>query len=159
MKMVAPLEVGICCTNLDTLAAFYIEVLGFTPVNVIEVPPERAKGTALCDAGYRVMRLQSPYGERIKLLEPTVPAAPRAPAARILDERNTIYLTFIIDDLHGLLRRLPPNRCEVITGPEPVEVRPGTFLVFLRDPEGNFLEFVHYTDVAAYRPDLAKAIA
>jgi hypothetical protein len=41
-----------------------------------------------------------------------------------------------------------------VTGTKVVEVRPGTFLVFARDPEGNILEFVEYADVVAYRPDL-----
>jgi len=36
-------------------------------------------------------------------------------------------------------------------------VRPGTWLAFFRDPEGNVLELVEYDDPAAYRPDLAGA--
>jgi lactoylglutathione lyase len=39
---------------------------------------------------------------------------------------------------------------------EPVEVRKGVFGQFLLDPEGNFLEFVEYPDIASYRPDLFK---
>ncbi|HYD70290.1 VOC family protein [Azospirillum sp.] len=154
MTMLAPLEVGICCADLDTLAAFYTGVLGFTAVGTIEVPAEKAVGTGLCDAGYRVTRLQTPYGERIKLLQPATPPAESAPAARILDRRNTVYLTFIIDDLHGMVDRLRGAGVEPLTGPEPVEVRPGTVLAFVRDPEGNVLEFVQYADVRAYRPDL-----
>jgi len=155
--MVAPLEVGLCCADLDSLAAFYVEVLGFTQVNVLTIPPEKAAGTALCDAGYRVTRLQSPYGERVKLLQPAVPPATRAPTARILDERNAAYLTFIVDDLQATLDRLLARGMEVMTGTRMHEVRPGTFLVFARDPEGNILEFVHYADLAAYRPDLSGA--
>ena len=45
---------------------------------------------------------------------------------------------------------------ELASGPRKVEVRPGVFLVFARDPEGNVLEFVEYTDLRAYRPDLAS---
>jgi len=156
MKMAAPLEVGICCADLDALAAFYVEVLGFTQVNVVEVPAEKAVGTMLCDCSYRVARLQSPYGERIKLLQPAVPAAPRTARARILDERNTAYLTFIVDDLRSVLARLVDSGTELMTGADMIEVRPGTFLVFARDPEGNILEFVEYADIAAYRPDLVN---
>ena len=159
MKMVAPLEVGLCCADLDALAAFYVEVLGFTQVNVIDVPAENAARTMLCNCAYRVARLQSPYGERVKLLQPAVPAVPRAAPARILDERNTAYLTFIVDDLRSMLARLLDSGIDVITGPEMVEVRPGTFLVFARDPEGNILEFVEYADIVAYRPDLAGVAA
>ena len=44
-----------------------------------------------------------------------------------------------------------------MSGPEPIESRPGLFVVFLRDPEGNVVELVQYDDVAAYRPDLQAA--
>ena len=155
MKMVAPLEVGLCCADLDALAAFYVEELGFTQVDVIDVPAENAARAMLCACAYRVTRLQSPHGERVKLLQPAVPAAARVATARILDERNTAYLTFIVDDLRTMLARLLDSGIEVMTGPEMVEVRPGTFLVFARDPEGNILEFVEYADVTAYRPDLS----
>jgi hypothetical protein len=30
------------------------------------------------------------------------------------------------------------------------------YLAFCRDPEGNVLELVQYSDIAAYRPDLKK---
>lgn len=66
MRMVAPLQVGVCCADLDGLAAFYVRVLGFAQVDVIEVPAEKAAPTMLSDCAYRVCRLQSPYGERLK---------------------------------------------------------------------------------------------
>ena len=155
MKMVAPLEVGICVADLDALSRFYCDVLGFTQVNIVTVPAEKAAGTALTDDAYRVTRLQSPYGERIKLLEPKKAAAPRAGDALILSRLGTAYLTFIVDDIRAMLARLIAAGVDVMTGPEIVEVRPGTFLVFARDPEGNIIEIVEYADIAAYRPDLA----
>jgi hypothetical protein len=56
-----------------------------------------------------------------------------------------------------MLDNLLDSGAEVMTGREVVEVRPGTFLVFARDPEGNILEFVEYADVFRYRPDLARS--
>ena len=38
----------------------------------------------------------------------------------------------------------------------PVEIRAGITAIFAPDPEGNFIEFVEYADIAAYRPDLLK---
>ena len=43
---------------------------------------------------------------------------------------------------------------ELLTGPERIEVRPGTYLVFCKDPEGHVLEIVEYDDMASYRKDL-----
>jgi ABC-type histidine transport system ATPase subunit len=75
---------------------------------------------------------------------------------RRLRPRPGIYITFIIDDLDTMLQRLVAAGCEMLAGPEKLEVRPGTFFVFCRDPEGNVLEFVQFADVNAYRPDLAR---
>lgn len=156
MRMTAPLEVGICCRDLERLIAFYTEVLGLALVNIVEVPAEKAAATHLSDGAYRVARLQTDRGERIKLLQPAAPPAETPPSARILDRANTAYLTFIVPDLRATLARLLRAGMAIDTGPEPVEVRDGTWLVFGRDPEGNVLEFVEYRDVAAYRPDLEQ---
>jgi predicted enzyme related to lactoylglutathione lyase len=156
MNMLAPLEIGICCADLDRLVAFYTDVVGCSFVNVLEVPAEKSRQAGVTDAGYRVARLQTPYGERLKLLQPGRKPEPPESAAQLLSRRNAYYITFIIDDLDTMLQRLVAAGCEMLAGPEKLEVRPGTFLVFCRDPEGNVLEFVQFADVSAYRPDLAR---
>jgi len=155
MKMVVPLEVGICCADLDRLLPFYVKVIGFEHVSTVEVPAEKAAPTGLSTGAYRVARLQTPYGERLKLLEPAEPPRVTVREEQILGRRNNVYVTFIIDDLDGMIRRLKEAGVTFLSAEEKVEVRPGTFLIFVRDPEGNVLEFVQYDDVAAYRPDLA----
>jgi predicted enzyme related to lactoylglutathione lyase len=75
---------------------------------------------------------------------------------RRLRPRLGIYITFIIDDPDTMLQRLVAAGCEMLAGPEKLEVLPGTFFVFCRDPQGNVLEFVQFADVSAYRPDLAR---
>ena len=155
MRMVAPLEIGICCEDLDSLARFYTDVLGCTLVNAVDVPPEKSRAAGLSDAGYRVARIQTPYGERLKLLQPGRKPARPDTSGEFLSRRGAVYITFIVDDLGAMLERLTATGVDVFTGPERVEVRPGTYLAFARDPEGNVLEFVEYADVGAYRPDLA----
>ncbi len=39
---------------------------------------------------------------------------------------------------------------------EPIDVRPGTYLPFLRDPEGHIVE---YADIFEYRTDLSEVSA
>ncbi|MGF1608744.1 MAG: VOC family protein [Kiloniellales bacterium] len=155
MKMVAPLEVGICCQNLDRLLAFYTGTLGCELVSDVEVPPAKAQQAALSGSGYRVVRIQTPWGERLKLLQPKSPPDSSAPTRWILDRRNAAYFTFIVDDLQAMIDRLKEAGVELLTGDEGIEVRPATYLAFARDPEGNVLEFVEYGDIATYRPDLA----
>lgn len=154
MRMVAPLEVGICCRDLDRLAAFYCDHLGCTRINDLEVPPDKAAPSALAEQGYRVMRLQTPWGERIKLLQPAASPADSSHPDWVLGAQGIVYLTFIVDDIRAMIARLAEAGARFLTGAEPVEVRPQTYLAFLRDPEGNVLELVEYGSIADYRDDL-----
>jgi catechol 2,3-dioxygenase-like lactoylglutathione lyase family enzyme len=147
------MEVGFCCRDLDALARFYTEVLGFELINVVEVDAPQAREAALSNDAYRVARLQTPWGERIKLLQPTKAPEDSVASDWILDRCNNAYVTFIVDDLATMLERLK-GKVTLLTGPERIEVRSGVWLAFVRDPEGNLLEFVEYDDLPAYREDL-----
>nr|WP_314355398.1 VOC family protein [uncultured Achromobacter sp.] len=157
MHMTVPMEVGICCRDLDALLAFYTDVVGLKLVNRVSVPADKARATGLTAHGYDVARLQTPYGERIKLLQPSVAPETAVRGAAILDRQGATYLTFIVRDLAGLVRNLQARGVVFDSTPAPMEVRPGTWLAFFRDPEGNVLELVEYDDPADYRPDLAGA--
>ncbi len=154
MKMLAPLELGICCGDLDRLLPFYVSVLGFDHVGTLEVTADMAARTGLSVGGYRVARLQTPYGERLKLLEPAEPPRITSLEDSILSRRNATYLTFIVQDLEAMIARLKGAEVAFLKGEEAVSIRPGLRLIFVRDPEGNLLEFVTYDDLASYRPDL-----
>ncbi len=156
MKMLAPMEVGICCSDLDRLAPFYVEVLGFSHVSTLEVPADAVAKTGLGVSGYRVARLQSPYGERLKLLEPAEPPRMTPIEESLLSRRNAVYLTFIVEDLEAVIERLKQAGVGFLKGDQAVSPRPGLRLVFVRDPEGNLLEFVTYDDLDSYRPDLKR---
>ena len=155
-EMTAPLEVGIACRDLPRLRRFYEELLGFAFVSEFIVPAENSAASALSAHGYTVVRLQTSYGERVKLLAPNVPVAAQARPVYILDQPNAIYLTFIVADISAAIARLLEAGTDFMTGNERVEVRPGVYLAFCRDPEGNVLELVQYEDIASYRPDLQK---
>ncbi|SDE99768.1 VOC family protein [Limimaricola pyoseonensis] len=160
MRMTAPMEAGLAVRDLDRMLAFYREAFGFETVADVHVPAEKARAAALSRGGYRVVRLQTPRGERIKLLAPdTPPAARPEPTEMILDRADGAYLTFIVDDLGDVVARAVAAGARPMTGDDPVEVRPGTYLAFLRDPEGHVFEIVQYADIAAYRPDLAGPAA
>ena len=146
LRMTVPMEVGICCADLDGMLAFYTGVLGLALVNRVSVPADKAAATGLTSAGYDVARLQTSYGERVKLLQPAVAPQPRPAAGAILDRQGATYLTFIVRDLPGVVRQLQARGVTFDSAPAPMEVRPGTWLAFFRDPEGNVLELVEYDD-------------
>lgn len=157
MRMTAPMEVGLAVRDLARMRAFYEQALGFVCVSEIRMPADKAAAAALCAEGYTVTRLQTPFGERIKLLARDGAAPDALPKPEfILDQSGATYLTFITDAIPLVLRGAIAAGAQSLTGEMPVEVRPGVWLAFLRDPEGHLLELVSYDDISAYRPDLPE---
>lgn len=153
--MVSHLEVGICCRDLPALQRFYEEGLGCTAVSLIHVPAEKALPAAMSAQGYSVVRLQTTYGERIKLVQPdAAPLDAEADLPFLLDRAGSFYLTFIVADIDAAIQRLQQAGAQFLTGDHRVEVRDGVYLAFCKDPEGNVLELVTYADLHAYRNDL-----
>lgn len=156
LNMTVPLEVGIGCNDLAAMREFYENTLGLQFVSEARAPQPTAQAYRLARSAATVVRLQTPRGERIKLIAPEgAPAPPAQPAAYVFDRANVMYLTFIISDIHAVVRRLAAAGIDCMTGDVPVTSRPGLYVAFLHDPEGNVVELVQYDDVAAYRPDLA----
>lgn len=155
LKMVVPLEPGIVCVDIDRMLEFYIGVLGLKLVADAQTPPETSKKFGVTPNGYRIVRLQTPYGERIKLVQPKVPPKQDSVPQWVYERQGIAYLTFVIADMNEVVKRLKENGVKFIS-PEPVEVRQGVFAMYVLDPEGNYVEFVEYPDVPSYRPDLFK---
>jgi lactoylglutathione lyase len=156
LKMTVPLEPGIVCIDIDRMLKFYVDVLGLKLVADAKTTPELSKKFGATPYGYRIVRLQTPYGERIKLVQPNEQPPKQNPVPRWVYERQGItYLTFVIADMKAVVKRLKEHGVKLHVD-EPVEVRPGVFALYSLDPEGNFVEFVEYPDVPSYRPDLFK---
>jgi lactoylglutathione lyase len=156
LRMVAPLEPGIVCIDIDRMFDFYTGVLGLRLATDAEATPEMSTKFGTGPNGFRIIRLQTPYGERIKLVQPKKTVLKQNPVPEWVFERQGIaYLTFVIVDVNEVVTRLRTNRVDLVSN-GPVEIREGITAIFARDPEGNFLEFVQYTDLASYRPDLFK---
>lgn len=154
VTMKAPLEVGVCVTDLERAVGFYEKVLGFTRISDATLSPERAEAAGFGPVAFRMARMQTNYGERIKLIE-TDPRPERgAGHGPILGRAGISYLTFVVADIDEALKRLAEAGAGMETGSGPVQTRPGTRLAFFRDSEGNPLELVEYEDLKAYRPDL-----
>jgi len=154
MNMTAPLEVGLGVRDLPRMREFYENALGCQFVSEVFVPAEKARQAALAEGGYTVVRLQTSFGERIKLLAPVDPAPEVRHQGPILAQPGASYLTFIVEDINAAMARMRGEGAEFLTGPKRVEVRPGTYLAFCRDPEGHVLELVQYADITSYRTDL-----
>jgi lactoylglutathione lyase len=156
LKMMAPLEPGIVCHDIEQMLPFYVGILGLDIVADAKTEPEMSRRLGGTPHGYRIVRLQTPYGERIKLVQPNKNPPNPNPVPRWIYERHGFaYLTFIIEEISTAAKHLREHGVKLI-GEGPVEVRKGVFALYSSDPEGNYVEFVEYPDIAAYRPDLYK---
>lgn len=155
LKMVVPLEPGIVCSDLDSMLEFYTGVLGLKIVSDAEATPDMSARFKAAPDGFRIVRLQTPYGERIKLIQ-TKMRPQKIPLTEWTFERHGLaYITFVIADMKEMLARLNEYHVKLVND-QPLEVRKGFLALFALDPENNYLEFVEYHDPASYRPDLFK---
>jgi len=156
LKMTAPLEVGIVCADLERMLAFYTGVVGLTKVADADTTPELSRKAGSAPNGYRIVRMQTPNGERIKLIQPKgeTPKAAGVPQWAFL-RAGVAFNTFIVDDMDAVVAQLRAHDVKLVSA-DAIQVRPGVFALLALDPEGNYVEFVRYPDIAAYRPDLAK---
>jgi lactoylglutathione lyase len=156
LKMVAPLEPGIVCIDIDRMLQFYTEVVGLKFATDAEASAEMSTEFGTGPHGFRIIRLQTPYGERIKLIQPKKTVLQQNPVPDWVFERQGItYITFVIAQVQEVALRLEKFGVDVMSK-GPVEIRKGITAIFAKDPEGNFLEFVEYADLASYRADLFK---
>ena len=156
MKMVSPLESGIVCVDIESMLEFYTCVLGLTIMSDAEATSEMSAVFGAAPHGFRIIRLQTPYGDRVKLVQLKNVSPKKNPVPEWVFERHGLaYITFIVKDINEITTRLNEYGVKLVR-PEPVEVRKGFVALFAEDPEGNFVEFVEYEDIASYRPDLFK---
>ena len=153
LKMVAPLEPAIICFDIERMLQFYQDILGLKLVGDVETPAEIAARLHISPHGYRIVRLQSPYGERIKLVQPKVHPKGRTAADYVYERPGYAYMSFLVANMDEVFSRLRAHKLTIVSDGI-VETRKGVWALFTRDPEGNFVEFVRYADIAAYRPDL-----
>jgi len=153
LKMVAPLEPGIVCRDIGIMLQFYEGLLGFEVVADAKATQEMSARFGASPDGYRIVRLQTPYGERVKLVQTDGRIVDSPTPQWVFQRRGLAYLTFIVPNINEVFAHMRQNNAKLVS-PEPIEVRPGFRALFVADPEGNFIEFVEYADLGAYRPDL-----
>ncbi|MCX5818934.1 MAG: VOC family protein [Deltaproteobacteria bacterium] len=156
LKMTAPLEVAISVNDMDKMLKFYTETLGLKKVADAKVPPELTTKIGQTTHGFRVVRLATPYGEWIRLIQTGHPSEPNPIPPYVFDRHGLVYVSFLVTDIDSIVQRLKENGIKLQSGDTKVEVRPGLFVVYAVDPEGNFIEFLEVPDISSYRPDLFK---
>jgi catechol 2,3-dioxygenase-like lactoylglutathione lyase family enzyme len=141
LREVASIEPGIVCVDIEQMIRFYTEALGLQLINDAETTAEMSTKFGATPDGYRIVRLQTSLGQKLKLVQPKVPPT-RCPSLEWVFQRPGIaYLTFVVADVDEVVMRLNARGVRTIR-PEAVEIRKGIFAIFALDPEGNYVEFV-----------------
>lgn len=141
IRYTADIQPAIAVRDLDAQVAFYTRVLGFEHHSTIDVPPEMSARASISQHGYRITRLLNSRGDMLKLVRPGKLESEMRQRGSALMKPNDTFLTFIVEDLQPVLEAAQTSGTPIMSDGI-VEVRPGVELLFLRDPEGNFLEFV-----------------
>jgi len=122
-------QVGIVVRDLDPMVAFYRDVLGFEPLEDVDVPGGGVlKRFALGGAGLKLLHIGR-----------TPPAAnpPGGPAGGASGLR---YVTVVVETVAGTVAR-----CVAAGHAVPVptfEFSPGVPVAMVEDPEGNWVELI-----------------
>ena len=155
--MVSPLEPGIVCVDIEPMLDFYTRVLGLMFVSDDEATATMSAIFGAAPRGFRIIRLQTPFGERVKLVQVTAGHARRIqPPEWVFERQGIAYITFIVSNIEEVAARLIDHGAKLVR-PRPVEVRTGFVALFAEDPEGNFIEFVEYDNISSYRTDLPRS--
>ena len=142
MQQISPMEVGLPVLDLERMLAFYTQVLGCREVRRADIAPQLSRGLTTSAAGYVNVWLETPNGEVIKLMHPSVPAE-QAPRVEYLTERTGIaYLTFYCSQLDEVLALAQRHGAHLRSDRQLTGGEIGVKLCFFDDPEGNVIELV-----------------
>jgi catechol 2,3-dioxygenase-like lactoylglutathione lyase family enzyme len=119
------IDLGIICGDIEASLHFYQDLLGLTDAGVNPA----TTGT--------MHRLRFGTSD-IKLIDPT--KRPGSGPIGIDQQLGFRYLTFVVTNLDDVIQRLEAEHIE-FTRPK-TEIRPGTTIAMVKDPDGNIVEFV-----------------
>jgi catechol 2,3-dioxygenase-like lactoylglutathione lyase family enzyme len=125
--------------DLERSLRFYRDLLGFTVERVIESTPDMRLGevVGLPRCAARIAHLRS--GDTMfELLEYTSPRGRLIPEDRTQADNGFSHVCFRCSDTRGDYRRLAAQGVEFLS--EPVEYRPGVWIVYFRGPDGEVCE-------------------
>ncbi len=138
------IDVGIVVSDVEKATEFYKNALGFTEVPGFDVSAEMGAGSGLTNYQpfhVRVMVLgEEPTATKIKLME-----FPYRPGSTI-DNRfihsslGFSYLTIWVSDTTASVERA--RKAGAVPVKEPYDLGGNNYLTLVKDPDGNFIEFV-----------------
>ncbi len=139
------IDIGVVVSDLERSVKFYRDDLGLVPAVPpgFDVPGELAKDAGLDDGTplqVKVFNLgPGPGATSLKLM--AIPGAKKGDSSTVGSGLGPRYLTLFVKDLGAVLDRMKGRSIPVVAK-GPVVLGGGTGIAFVRDPDGNFVEFV-----------------
>jgi catechol 2,3-dioxygenase-like lactoylglutathione lyase family enzyme len=140
----ATIDLGVVVSDVEKAAAFYTQALGFTKVGGFDVTAQMAGDTGLTD--YKPFQVQvlalgnEPTATKLKIMQ--IPGDGSKPVDNryIGSSLGFRYLTVFVSDLTKTMERLQRNRVTPIK--EPYRLGDNSYLILVKDPDGNIIELI-----------------
>jgi len=132
-------HVALSVSDLQRSLAFYTELIGLELVRVIDSTPEMGLGrvNALPGSAAKIAHLQA-GPMMLELFEYTDPRGRAIPGDRNQADQGYIHAGFTSDDVRADHARLAEAGVRFLG--EPVEYRPGVWIVYFYGPDGEVCE-------------------
>jgi catechol 2,3-dioxygenase-like lactoylglutathione lyase family enzyme len=127
-------------SDVKAVAEWYCKVLGFEVVSEMRRPMHYIEVlTAIPGAELHVINVRG-AGYTIELVQYT--GAPGAKVDTATNNAGSAHIGFEVDDLHQMYVDLKAKGVRFVAPPMEILGRPGGYVTYLKDLEGNNLEFV-----------------
>lgn len=138
--MINALEhVAISVGNIERSLAFYRDFIGMEVIMDLNITDDRiGRVVGIPEARCRIVHLR--LGQTVlELFCYTNPAGTNKADAMRQCDHGLIHIGFKVTDFHGEVERLKAGGFTFLG--EPVEFRPGVWIVYFRGPDGEICEF------------------
>ncbi len=139
------IDIGMVVKDSDRTARFLTNVIGFKEVRGFPVSSDLGKKIGLLNGQATQVRVfvleEVEQATRLKVLSFPETPAKQADQAYVHSTLGIRYLTLYVKDLNGVLGRVKKAGVSPL-GETPVEISPGTWLLAVKDPDGNFIELI-----------------
>ncbi|MBA7690535.1 hypothetical protein ES703_99064 [subsurface metagenome] len=138
------IDVGIVVSDVEKAAEFYKNALGFTEVPGFDVSAEMGAGSGLTDNQPFQVRVfvlgEEPTATKIKLMEFADAPGKKVDNRFIHSSLGFSYLTIFVSDTTASVERA--RKAGAVPVKEPYHLGGNNYLTLVKDPDGNFIEFV-----------------
>lgn len=141
LREVAPIEPGLVCVEIERMIEFYSGVLGLRLFSDAETSPAKSAQFGATPDGYRIVRLETALGQKLKLVQPKVAPARNPLPPWVFERQGIAYITFVVADLEEVVAQLRQHGVRIVSQGI-VEIRERIFAIYTLDPEDNYVEFI-----------------